>query len=74
MNNFLNEDYDIAIIGLGYVGLPLAYELSKDYNVTGFDLSIDKINNYKAGIDLTNEIGNEKLKNSKINFSYEKKI
>jgi UDP-N-acetyl-D-galactosamine dehydrogenase len=40
----------IAIIGLGYVGLPLAYSLSKKYSVIGFDLNSEKIAKYKKGI------------------------
>ncbi|UTH00858.1 nucleotide sugar dehydrogenase [Macrococcoides canis] len=72
MDNFLKEEYDIAVIGLGYVGLPLAYELSKVFNVTGFDVNTKKVDLYKSGIDITNEIGNENLSKSKINFSSSK--
>ena len=38
MNMIKKEEIDITVIGLGYVGLPLAVEFSKKYNVTGFDL------------------------------------
>ena len=64
----------IGVIGLGYVGLPLAVAFSEKYQVLGFDINQDKINEYKSGNDLTNEVG-EKLKKSKIEFtSDEKKI
>ena len=45
----------IAIIGLGYVGLPLALEFSKQYQVVGFDINLDRINELRSGIDRTNE-------------------
>ena len=38
-----NKDISIAVIGLGYVGLPLANELSKNFNTTGFDINVKKI-------------------------------
>ena len=50
---------EIAVVGLGYVGLPLAVAFSKKYNVIGFDINQSKIESYKNGIDLTNEVGNE---------------
>jgi len=46
----------ICILGLGYVGLPLAFEFSKKFKVTGFDLNIQKIKNLKNNIDITGEI------------------
>jgi UDP-N-acetyl-D-galactosamine dehydrogenase len=46
----------IAIIGLGYVGLPLALEFSKKYKVYGFDIDIKRINELKSGVDKTKEV------------------
>jgi UDP-N-acetyl-D-galactosamine dehydrogenase len=60
---------EIVIIGLGYVGLPLAHSLSKKFDVIGFDISDEKINLYKQGTDVTNEIGDEILKRSTIKFT-----
>ncbi|MDG6224280.1 MAG: nucleotide sugar dehydrogenase [Candidatus Thermoplasmatota archaeon] len=60
---------DIAVIGMGYVGLPLAYALSKKHKVTGFDISPEKIDLYKRGVDPTNEIGDEAVKSSSITFT-----
>jgi len=48
----------ICVVGLGYVGLPLACLFSKEYQVLGFDISEKKINNLKKGIDETGEVDN----------------
>ena len=45
----------IAIIGLGYVGLPLALEFAKKYQVVGFDINLNRIDELRNGIDRTNE-------------------
>ncbi len=60
---------EIVIIGLGYVGLPLAHSLSKKNKVIGFDISSEKISLYKQGTDVTNEQGDEVLKSSTIEFT-----
>ena len=57
-----NQQDKIAIIGLGYVGLPLAVEFSTKYNVIGFDTNQKRINDLKSGIDKTLEIKSEDLK------------
>jgi len=62
----------IAVVGLGYVGLPLAVAFGTDYKVIGFDIDNDKINGYKNGIDITNEIGNE-LQSANIFFTNNEK-
>ena len=59
----------IAIIGLGYVGLPLAVEFGKKRNVIGFDISHARINELKNGIDSTLEINTEEL-NDAVNLSF----
>jgi UDP-N-acetyl-D-glucosamine/UDP-N-acetyl-D-galactosamine dehydrogenase len=59
----------IAVVGLGYVGLPLANAFSKKYKVIGFDINEEKICDYKNGIDITNEIGNEELQKTSIKFT-----
>ncbi len=65
----MKDNLTIAVIGLGYVGLPLAQAFSKKYKVIGFDKNEEKIKLYKKGIDITNEIGNSKIRKSKIIFS-----
>ena len=56
----------IAVIGLGYVGLPLALEFAKKYDVIGFDVSKKRVESLSGGIDQTKEVLPEDLKNSKI--------
>jgi UDP-N-acetyl-D-galactosamine dehydrogenase len=56
------ENKTIAIIGLGYVGLPLAVEFSKKFKVQGFDINAQRISQLKIGIDTTLEIEERKLK------------
>jgi UDP-N-acetyl-D-galactosamine dehydrogenase len=55
----------LAIIGLGYVGLPLAIEFSKKRPVIGFDIKIQRIKELKSGIDKTLEVSNKELQNAK---------
>ena len=47
----------LALVGLGYVGMPIAVEFAKHINVIGFDINETRINEYKQGIDSTNEVG-----------------
>jgi len=61
----------IAIIGLGYVGLPLAIEFSKKYTTIGFDKNVARINDLEKGIDKTLEVPNKELKSSNISFTKE---
>ena len=57
----------IAIIGLGYVGLPLAHAFSYKYDVVGFDLSQGRIDELKNGIDRTFELSNVQVKDAILN-------
>jgi len=64
-------DLKIGIIGLGYVGLPLAVEFGKKFPVTGFDINQGRITQLQAGHDSTLEVSDEELKQSpQLNFSY----
>lgn len=63
----------IAVVGLGYVGLPLAVELAKRFEVLGFDISEKRVTDLKNGIDRTLEVASEELLKTKIRFSSEKK-
>lgn len=51
----------LSIIGLGYVGMPLAISFAKKVDVIGFDVNEEKVSFYNKGIDVTNEVGNEAL-------------
>lgn len=59
----------LSLIGLGYVGMPIAVAFSNKVDVIGFDLNKEKLEQYKNGIDPTREVGNEVIKNSKVEFT-----
>ena len=75
-NKIVNGDEKVALIGLGYVGMPIAVAFaSKGVKVIGFDLNKRKIELYKNGIDPTLEVGNDKIKETQVEFtSDERKI
>tara|TARA_Y100001970_G_scaffold292990_1_gene437036 strand:+ start:881 stop:2149 length:1269 start_codon:yes stop_codon:yes gene_type:complete len=60
------SDKKICIIGLGYVGFPLAIEFSKYYNTKGFDINSDRISQLKGSIDITGEIQSKDIKKSNL--------
>ena len=60
----------ISLVGLGYVGMPIAIEFAKrGVKVIGFDINRVKIDTYKSGIDPTHEVGDEVIKNSTVEFT-----
>ncbi|RUS49087.1 nucleotide sugar dehydrogenase [Cohnella sp. AR92] len=59
----------LAILGLGYVGLPLALAFSKKADVVGFDVNKDKIQLYREGIDVTGDVGDEAVRSSTVFFT-----
>ena len=59
----------ISVIGLGYVGLPLAVSFAKVADVIGFDISKEKIQNFLSGKDVTKEVGDEALKKTAVFFT-----
>ena len=66
----MNTNYNIGIIGLGYVGLPLAVEFGKKYNTIGFDISEKRITELNTGYDRTREITSIEIQNSnKLSFT-----
>lgn len=67
--DIVNKEEKIAVIGLGYVGMPIAVAFSEKVNVIGFDLNAEKIELYKNGIDPTNEVGDEVIRNTKVEFT-----
>ena len=71
----IQKKIKIAVIGLGYVGLPLAITFAENnYNVIGFDLNKNKIEKYLSGQDPTNEVGNERIQKCKnIEFTHDEK-
>lgn len=65
----VEREEKIALIGLGYVGMPIAVAFSKRADVIGFDTNKAKINLYRNGVDPTNEVGDEAVKNAKVYFT-----
>lgn len=59
----------LSLVGLGYVGMPIAVAFARKINVVGFDLNEKKIELYQSGIDPTNEVGNEVIKNTTVEFT-----
>ena len=57
------KNFKIAIIGLGYVGLPLAVQFAKKYDVIGFDVNHKRISQLRKGLDKTNELSNSDIIN-----------
>lgn len=58
----------LALVGLGYVGMPIAVEFAKHVKVIGFDINEKRIEEYRNGVDATNEIG-EAIKDSTVEFT-----
>jgi UDP-N-acetyl-D-galactosamine dehydrogenase len=70
----INMDVSIAVIGLGYVGLPLAVEFAKKRSVVGFDINQTRVAELQQGQDLTQEVSSEELSAVSANMSYSSKI
>ena len=58
----------LALVGLGYVGMPIAVEFAKHVQVIGFDINEKRVNEYRNGIDATNEVG-AAIKNTTVDFT-----
>lgn len=58
----------LALVGLGYVGMPIAVEFAKHVKVIGFDINKKRVNEYKNGIDATNEVG-DAIKTTTVDFT-----
>ena len=69
----VNREEKIALVGLGYVGMPIAVAFAKKVNVIGYDLNAKKIELYKQGIDPTKEVGDEGIKKTTVEFTSDEK-
>lgn len=67
-----NRQEKISLIGLGYVGMPIAVAFARKVDVIGFDVNKEKIELYKGGIDPTKEVGNRAIKNTTVDFTSDK--
>lgn len=59
----------LAVVGLGYVGMPIAVAFAEQIHVIGFDTNTEKIRLYQSGIDPTGEVGNESIGTTSVNFT-----
>jgi len=71
--DLLSKKEKLSVIGLGYVGLPLAVTFAKKVHVIGYDLNEKTIELYKSGIDPTNEVGNDAVKQTTVEFTADEK-
>lgn len=72
--DLLDKKERLAVVGLGYVGMPIAVAFAKKIEVIGFDVNAAKIELYKSGVDPTHEVGDEAIKNTTISFSSDEKV
>jgi UDP-N-acetyl-D-galactosamine dehydrogenase len=70
-DQIVEDKEKIAVIGLGYVGMPIAVAFAKKVNVIGFDLNEKKIALYQSGIDPTREVGDEEIRKTTVEFTSE---
>lgn len=67
--NLLDGTAKLSLVGLGYVGMPIAVEFAKHVKVVGFDINERKITQYKAGVDSTKEVGDEAVAKTSVEFT-----
>lgn len=65
----VSKEEKIALVGLGYVGMPIAVAFARKVNVIGFDLNEEKIAKYKSGIDPTQEVGDDVISKTTVDFT-----
>ena len=68
-DKIVNREEKISLVGLGYVGMPIAVAFAKKVDVIGFDNNAAKIELYKNGIDPTNEVGNDVIASTTVQFT-----
>ncbi len=68
-DQLVKKQTKMALVGLGYVGMPIAVEFSKFVDVIGFDINIAKVEAYKNGIDPTREVGNTAIQNCTVEWT-----
>ena len=67
--DIVNGKEKLSLVGLGYVGMPIAVAFARKIKVVGFDLNEKKIELYKNGVDPTKEVGNEVIQNTTVEFT-----
>ena len=70
----INGEEKLALIGLGYVGMPIAVEFAKHVKVIGFNHNEKRIQQYKSGIDPTHEVGDEAISKTTVDFTSDETV
>ena len=65
----VKREEKISLVGLGYVGMPIAVAFARKADVIGFDLNKEKVKLYQAGVDPTNEVGDEVIAAASVDFT-----
>lgn len=65
----LQKQEKLSLVGLGYVGMPIAVAFARKLDVIGFDLNAEKIALYQSGVDPTHEVGDEAIRNTAVEFT-----
>lgn len=68
-DDLMNKQSKLAVIGLGYVGMPIAIAFANHIDTIGFDINEDKIRLYQSGIDPTREVGDEVIQSTPLQFT-----
>lgn len=68
-NKLISREVKLSLIGLGYVGMPIAVAFAKKINVIGYDVNSRKIELFRSGIDPTKEVGNEVIEKTTVEFT-----
>ncbi|MBO6138128.1 MAG: nucleotide sugar dehydrogenase [Lachnospiraceae bacterium] len=69
LNDLKQHKTALSLVGLGYVGMPIAVAFSEHVKVVGFDINSEKIEMYKSGKDPTNEVGDERVASCGVDFT-----
>ena len=69
LSSLINKQEKLAVIGLGYVGLPIALAFAKKISVIGFDINADRVEMMKNGIDPSNELSKDEFDGADIVFT-----
>ena len=72
-DRLIRGEEKLALVGLGYVGMPIAVEFAKHIKVIGFNHNEHRIQQYKSGIDPTNEVGNDTIRSTSVDFTSDEK-
>lgn len=72
-NQIVNHETKISLVGLGYVGMPIAVAFAEKVDVIGYDLNKAKIDLYKSGVDPTREVGDRVIKYTTVEFTNDEK-